>query len=228
MLEKILQKMKTQRGKTSNETDRSLEDLAKTYEQFITTDEQLEAMDFTPVITSIDGNINKYTADAVTREKAERQKAIDEAVAKAKGTKPTTEKKKPEEGQETPAWAQELIDKNKQLEEALNKLQGERTLSARQQKLQEVLKGTPDYFQKPIVTSASKLQFNTEEEFTEYLETVKQTRTDFEQAAKEQGLNTSAPSGQQKPTGNNGQTDALAIAREVANKAKKEAEKKSN
>jgi hypothetical protein len=224
MLEKILQKMKSQRGKTSNVTDRSLQDLAKTYESFITTDEQLETADFSPAIASLDGNINKYTADAVTKEKADRQKAIDEAVAKAKGTTPTTEEKKPEEGQETPEWVQALIDKTKKLEESLNSLQGERTATVRQQQLQEVLKGTPDYFQKPIVTGVTRLQFNTEEEFTEYIETVKQTRTDFEQAAKEQGLNTAAPGTDRKPTGNNGQTDALATARELANKARQKAE----
>ena len=230
MLEKILQKMKAQRGNTSNVSDRSLEDLAKSYELLITTEEQLETIDFSTTITSLDGNINKYTADAVIKEKAERQKAIDEAVAKAKqGKAPGAAPKGDGKEDETPAWAQELIDKNKALEDSLLALQNERVVTARTRQLQEALKGTPDYFQKPIVTGVTRLQFNTEEEFTEYLETVKQTRTDFEQAAKEQGLNTSAPGNERKPaTGNNGQTDALAMAREIANKAKKEAEKQSN
>ena len=45
MYEKILQKLKEQRGDTSNVSDRTLQDLAKTLEGFITTDDLLETMD---------------------------------------------------------------------------------------------------------------------------------------------------------------------------------------
>ena len=77
MYEKILQKLKTQRGTTSNVSDRSLEDMAKSYELIIKDDEALNALDFTKIIQSLDGNISKIAADAA-------KKAKDEAEAQKK------------------------------------------------------------------------------------------------------------------------------------------------
>ena len=52
MFEKILQKLKAQRGTTSNVSDKSLEDLAKSLVTVITTDELLNAMDLSAATTA--------------------------------------------------------------------------------------------------------------------------------------------------------------------------------
>ena len=53
MFDKILAKMQEQRESDSNVTDRTLEDLARTYETVISTDELLEGMDYLWQVTGI-------------------------------------------------------------------------------------------------------------------------------------------------------------------------------
>jgi hypothetical protein len=204
MLEKILQKLKEQRAEKSNVSDRSLADLAATYVPLITTDEQLEAADFTAAIVSIDGNINNYTAAAVK-------------AAAAKGTPPTTPTPPATgtpptpAGDDMPAWAKALMEQNKALSEGLTKLQTEKVTTGRASQLEGVLKDAPDFFKKPILSTFSKTAFETEEEFTAYLEEVKAVRTDFEQKAAEQGMNVAVPSKANQPK-NDGGTPVLSEA----------------
>ena len=71
----------------------------------------------------------------------------------------------PAGGAETvPAWAQTLIDSNKQLTERLNKMDGERTTATRRQQLAEVVAKLPENLRKPY-DRISVEQLN-DEEFT--------------------------------------------------------------
>lgn len=212
MLEKILQKMKEQRPKTSNVSDRSLQDLASTYAAVVTTDEQLEVIDFLPAITSIDGNINYYTAEAVKKVKPQTKPT--------NGNPPTTEP--PQEtpgGEEPPAWAKALMEQNKALTESVQRLNNEKIAKGRQSQLEEVLKDTPVFFQKPIVSAFQKAQFSNDEEFSTYIEEVKAIRTDFETQAAENGMNIAVPGKASQPK-QDGMTPILSEARELINKQK--------
>ena len=207
MLEKILQKMKEQRPKTSNVSDRSLQDLASTYVAVVTTDEQLEALDFLPAITSIDGNINHYTAEAVKKVKPQTKPN--------NGNPPTTEtSQETPADEEPPAWAKALMEQNKALTESVQRLNNEKIAKGRQSQLEEVLKGTPVFFQKPIVAAFQKAQFSDDEEFSTYIEEVKAIRTDFETQAAENGMNIAVPGKASQPK-QDGMTPILSEAREV-------------
>jgi len=213
MLEKILQKMKEQRPKTSNVSDRSLQDLASTYVAVVTTDEQLEALDFLPAIKSIDGNINNYTAEAVKKVKQPQTKPNN-------GNPPTTETSQETPGdEEPPAWAKALMEQNKALTESVQRLNDEKITKGRQSQLEEVLKDTPVFFQKPIVSAFQKAQFSDDEEFSAYIEEVKAIRTDFETQAAENGMNIAVPGKASQPK-QDGMTPILSEARELINKQK--------
>ena len=81
----------------------------------------------------------------------------------ASQTQPTTTQ--PAGGAETvPAWAQSLIDSNKQLTERLNKMDGERTTATRKQQLSEVVAKLPENLRKPY--ERISLDTLTDEEFT--------------------------------------------------------------
>lgn len=213
MLEKILQKLKEQRPQQSNVSDRSLADLAATYVPLITTDEQLDAADFSAAIVSIDGNINNYTAAAV-KAAAEKKKEN----PSQQQTPPTTEPPKKED--DMPEWAKALMEQNKALSEGLTKLQTEKVTTGRASQLEGILKDAPEFFKKPILSTFSKTAFETEEEFTAYLEEVKAVRTDFEQKAAEQGMNVAVPSKANQPK-NDGGTPELSEALAVLEKSKK-------
>ena len=71
----------------------------------------------------------------------------------------------PAGGAETvPAWAQALIDSNKQLTERLNKMDGERTTATRKQQLADVVAKLPENLRKPY--ERISVDALTDEEFT--------------------------------------------------------------
>ena len=75
--------------------------------------------------------------------------------------------KEPEGGDEMPAWAKTLIESNQQLSERLNRLDTERTTTARRQQLATITNKLPEALRKPYERmSVDNLQ---EEEFTQLL-----------------------------------------------------------
>lgn len=63
-------------------------------------------------------------------------------------TPPTTTTTTKAEGAETPAWAQALIDSNKQLTERLNRMEGERTTASRKTELDGIISRLPESHRK--------------------------------------------------------------------------------
>ena len=216
MLEKILQKLKTQRGNTSNVSDRSLEDLAKSYETVITTDEILAKADFKKAIDSIDGNINNYTAGAITRAKEKEaadllaKKEADEAAKRAEKLKLKDEDK--DDKNPTPVWAEALLESNKLMTDRLAKLETDKTTTTRKQQLEQTLKDTPDYFKNPLLESFKRTNFETDEDFTAYAGQIKTTSESFIQTAKEQGLLKTTPKADVRVPTEDGQTPELGDA----------------
>lgn len=221
MLEKILTKLKAQRGKTSNVSDKSLEALAKGLEKLITTDEILESMDFTEQLASLDGNINHYTAMQVQNVKMEQQKAIDEAVKEAlkKGKKPEDTQQRQ---QQQTAIPEEVANQLKELSDTVNALKTEKLQTQRVQQLKEKLKDTPGFYVDTVLDTFMSLNFETEEQFTAYVEKVTAKGQEVAQQAKEKGLNFSTPGQATPPPAKDGQTEALRVARELVKNSKKE------
>jgi hypothetical protein len=219
MQEKILQKLKSQRGQTSKVSDRSLETLAKSLVNVYTTEDLLATADFTEAIASLDGNISFHIADEV---KKATDKAVADALAKAEKEKTDKEKGKGDKKEdEMPEWAKLQQAENKRLADELAKLQTEKIVGSRTDKLNEILKNTPAYLKTPILSSYAKAQFETDEDFNTYVSDIDKQCKEFEQAAKEQGLNTSIPGMDvQRPVGD-GMTSELSAARNMLNKAKK-------
>ena len=215
MYEKILQKLKEQRGETSNLSDRSLEDMAKFQSKFITEDSQLEDIDFSDVIESLDGNINHYTASAV-------KTAVSKVQKKDEPKPPSPGKGKEQEENEQPEWVKKLMEQNESLAEKIARIENDKTVSQRKERLQKELKDVPSYFSKPYINQVEKLSFGDDDEFDTYVNEIKSLGKEFVQSAKEQGLNLSAPTGKAEPPKDDGQTPELRKAREIINKNKQQ------
>lgn len=186
MLEKILQKLKAQRGTTSVISDKSLEDMAKSLVAIIATDEILNVFDFAPVLTSLDGNVNAYTAEAVKK-------------AKETAAKPIEEKKAPEtveqkNNDETPEWMKPLIAQMGVLVNEVNTLKGDKIIKTRTEKLDAILKDTPDIYRNTVLKSFNRASFKDDEDFENYLKEVQEESKAVIQEGREKGLAFSAPS----------------------------------
>jgi hypothetical protein len=186
MLEKILQKLKAQRGTTSVISDKSLEDIAKSLVAIITTDEILNVFDFAPVLTSLDGNVNSYTAEAVKKAK--------DAIKPEEKKAPIEPIKEPEKADDTPAWAKALLEQNKILVGEINVLKGDKVVKTRTEKLDAILKETPDIYRNTVLKSFNRANFTDEEDFNNYLTEIKEESKTVIQEGREKGLAFSAPS----------------------------------
>lgn len=225
MLEKILLKLKEQRGQASNVSDRTLQDIAKNLEAFITTDELLEEMDVAVLLASIDGNISFHTAEAVKKLDA---KKVDSS--KKDENKDIDSSKKDvndpaKKSEEVPVWAQTLVESNKVLADKLDAFEADKTTTNREVKLKKQIVDLPEFFTKPVLAGFKRTKFESEDEFEEYLTETKSAGEEFIQQAKENGLNTFAPKKEVKKPEDDGQTGVLSDARGVVQKAKEAQQK---
>ena len=78
----------------------------------------------------------------------ERKYGIKDGVKVDTGTKPEQKTTQEVGGEQTPAWAQALIDSNKQLTERLNKMEGERTTESRKAELNGIINRLPENLRK--------------------------------------------------------------------------------
>lgn len=224
MFEKILQKLKQHREKGSNVSDRSLEDLARTMETVITTDELLEKWNPSAAIKSIDGNINHTSAEAA---KKAAEEAARQAAEKANNTPPATPSTTdPKDKDDVPAWAKQLMEQNSKLTERLDAMSTEKVSTTRKGKLEKALNGLPEFYTKPIMSAFDRAKFDSEEAFNEYLAEITTNKEAFEQTAKEKGYTFSIPPRQIEHKEETGETSALSSAREVLKKQKEQQEKK--
>lgn len=200
MYEKILQKLKSQRGSNNQVTNKTLEAKAKTLESLITTDEILATVDFTDEIASMQGNIGHIASEAVKNagteaEKLQAKKAQEEAdklaAEKLASATPGAE--------EIPEWAKLIIEQSKKTAETLSALQGEKITTTRSEKLNEILKEAPKAFKDQVVSNFNQMQFADDDAFNAFTETTKTNFDGFKQLASEQGLSFSTPSLDVKP-----------------------------
>jgi len=226
MLEKILTKLKEQRGTTSNVSDRSLEDLAKSLVPFITTDEQLALANLAPAIASIDGNISHYTKEAITKAEQLRiqKQQQDEAAKKAADE---ASKKKTEQTKDVPEYVKVMMEQmsaiteqNKSLLNDITSLKTEKITGSRSEKLNAVLTGLPEYLVNPIKAGFQRATFNSDEEFDLYLKDVTTNKQQMEQAVKEQGIVFGTPAKDVNKPVDTGETPIISDARKLINEQK--------
>lgn len=229
MFEKILQKLKEQRGQNSNVSDRSLEDLAKTLESVITTDETLEKADFSAAIESIDGNINHYTAQAVknAQKDADDEKKRKKAEEDAEKHKSKSQNQQTNQPDDMPAWAKALMEQNEKLTNSLETLHTEKAASTRREMLQKTFKDKdgnelPEFYTKPILEAFNNTKFEDEDSFNNYLSSIKANNDAFSQQVKENGIKFGTPKKEVEVPEETGETEVLSDARKMVSKQKEE------
>lgn len=188
MYEQILQKLIAQRGTKSVISDRSLQDWAKNLETLITTPEMLEKYDVAPVLASLEGNINHYTAEAV---KAAVKKSVEDA--KKGQTTPTTPPVTEPPSQDMPEWAKVLLKQNEALNQSILAMQGDKIVANRTEQVKKLMVDAPKWYTDTVLSSFGKMKFETEEEFTEYAGTLKTQIEAANQSAKESGITFNVP-----------------------------------
>jgi len=213
MYEKILQKLKEQRGQNSQVSDKTLESMAKTWGNVIKDDETLGNIDFTEQISSLQGNIG-HIAKQVKEDTEKIFKKPESAQPAPKPNEP-----KPED---MPEWAKALLDQNKQNAELLAKMQGEKITTTRSQQLETILKDAPNAYKEQVLNSFQKMQFSDDNDFNSYVDTTKTNFEGFQQMAKEQGLSFSTPTPNVHKPKDDGRTPELASASKIIADAKKE------
>ena len=177
MYEKILQKLKSQRGSNNQVSDKTLEVKAKTLETLITTDEILETIDFTSEIESMQGNIGHIASEAV------------------KNIKPAEEKKeeKKEVKETTDPVIAQLLEQNKLIMEQLQGINIEKATQQRQTLLLEKIKDTPLIFKQATEKAFKRMSFATDEDFNEFLTETEASAKEAIQTGLESGLKFSTP-----------------------------------
>lgn len=180
MKEKILQALKAKFvGVNANILDRIAAMLAKTAttEDEATTAVEGVTRDYISVIEAYgDSRATDAQKTAVQNYESKYGLKDGEKVKTAEeqngeGTKPpqTTTNEGGEEA--VPAWAKQLLDANKSLEERLNKMDGERTTKSRKAIIDEIIKPLTESSRKPYQHIA--LGSMSEEDFTTLQETIK-------------------------------------------------------
>lgn len=90
---------------------------------------------------------------------------------------------------EMPAWAKALIESNKALTEKVASMQGEKTLNARQARLEAILKDTGTFGTRTL-KSFAKMSFDTDEEFDDFVAEVESDLKSYNQERANAGLQT--------------------------------------
>lgn len=93
------------------------------------------------------------------------------------------------ETDEMPAWAKALIESNKALTEKVASMQGEKTLNARQARLETLLKDTGTFGTRTL-KSFAKMSFDTDEEFDDFVAEVESDLKSYNQERANAGLQT--------------------------------------
>lgn len=156
--------------------------------QHTLTDESTDE-DLTAVVTAA-----KPTADFV-------QSVASRQVTEAKKPKPVDKKPEPtpepetEPAEDMPAWAKALVTSTQALAQGLEAIKGEKVANTRKQAFIESLKGTTKEYQERELKKFDRMKFDTDEQFTEFMEESKEFHTDAVQEVTNSGLGGERPAG---------------------------------
>ena len=194
---KILEKLKSQRGQNSQVSDKTLEIMAKRFSKYIDTDEKLEAEDFKEDIENVQGNIGHIAKQV--KEDTEKKIKVEKTPEQLAAEKAAEELKAKENEKKgiSPELAA-LMKQNEEIMKTLSGIQGEKITKTRVQSLNEALKDAPSYYKNQVLSGFENMSFKSDEDFNSYAELTKSNFTQFQQDAKEDGLNKYSPKGDPK------------------------------
>lgn len=128
----------------------------------------------------------------------DRQRTLAAELEKLKSKKQVTEEKKEEEekregGEEIPSWAKALIDGNKAVTEKLAALEGQKIVNDRKSAILAKLKDADEAYANKVFRDFSRMSFQDDASFEEYLGDVEADFTAHAQAQAESKLGKDAP-----------------------------------
>lgn len=103
------------------------------------------------------------------------------------------EDKDPVVDPEMPSWAKALVTSTQALALGLQAIQGEKVTNTRKQQYEKALEGTSDAFKAKALKDFSKMKFETDEEFTEFLTESETDAANFIQEVSNNGLSNQNP-----------------------------------
>ena len=223
MYESILLKLKAQRDALtaaaelrgavgSRVSDRTLEAMAKSLAVAVTTQEQVDTMDLTEAINGMDGNIAHVASKEVNAYKA----TVQEPAKPAKPAKPV---ETPKTDEVDPA-VKALTEQVAALTATLSGLTAKSQHEQRKTQFEATLNGLPPIVAEPLKNAFAKMQFESDEDFTQHLGTITNTKATYEQSVKEGRLPSMVPLKEVEKPVNNGTTPDLAKALKLATEAK--------
>jgi len=193
MYEKILEKLKLQRGQNLQVSDKTLEKMAKRFSKYIDTEEKLKEEDFTEDIENLQGNIG-HIAKQVKEDTEKNFKKVEKTPAEIETERlAKIEKEKEDEKKGISPEVSALMEQNKQIMETLSSMNGEKIATTRSEKLGVILKDAMPEYKNQILSGFKHMNFENDEAFNSYFESTKTNFAAFEQKDKEQGLNTAIP-----------------------------------
>jgi hypothetical protein len=175
--------------------------------------------------------VEKFTPDQVNDFVKDFRKDVDKEVSVANKTFEGTLKEKfdlvekkgdpktdpdPTNPNDMPAWAKALIDQNKALADKIGGFEGTKTKESRLQSLESKLVDVPESFKAQKLKDFSRMSFDTDEAFNEYLTESETDITAFNQELADKGL-----SGHGKPFmgGQNKEGVSSSVASFITSKA---------
>lgn len=225
MYEKIVKELMKLRKESSNVSDRSIKDLAKSLEVTIADDEALKKIDFGAILESIDGNIRHNTKLEVEKiNKKEKEKEVLDAnkLADNASKQLKDSDKESDVGEIVAAAVQTALAP---LTKEISSLKTAKVADTRKEQLTTLLEKTPKYYQEPILASFENMSFDSDAKFDTYLEKVTTGKDSFLQEAKENGLPVSTPADNVEVPEDTGEDATLKDALELVEDSK-EKEKK--
>lgn len=208
MKEKILPALKN-KFKNLGFSDRAFEGVADYLAATVTEEDQIDN-----AIGGVEGLLKSFQGDIDRR--------VNEAVAKAKAEKKSTEDQKKvddqneppkhEGSEEVPGWAKTLLETNKKLAEKVNSLEAGKVNESRKQVLERKLEGVPDKIRGRILKDFGRMNFDSDESFQDYLNETETDITELKQDFSNNGLKGFGPP---KVGGNGGTNDKKATKEEA-------------
>lgn len=126
--------------------EKAFEGVADFLSTSITEESQIET-----AIAGVEGLLKAFQADAdkLRTEKTAAEKKLAKLVAKATGNEPTPKITPKSNYNDTPAWANSLIESNKTISEKLAALEGDKITYTRKWQLTKLIEKLPPELQKP-------------------------------------------------------------------------------
>jgi hypothetical protein len=167
MKQKILEALKTKfSGVSETILSRIAEKLAKT----VTTEEGVQpAVDGVTFQQIIDGEADRRATEATQTAVVnyEKKHSLREGKPIEQGGGETKPDQQP--NNDTPEWAKSILESNKQLQERLARIEGEKTTNTRKTSLNKVLENAPEKIRLRYEKDFERMNFKDDEDFTAWV-----------------------------------------------------------